>query len=494
MRAGADCRQPSGGAFERGAGPERRALRPGPLPRLRVRRAHRLPGRPRAGAAAPRRRRRSRPPCGSAPSTACRSSPAAPAPASPAARCRSRDGVVIALARLKRVLEVDPVEPARRRRAGRDQPGDHRGGRAARALLRARPVQPAGLHDRRQRRRELRRRALPEVRLHDQPRARRRGRAARRLGRARSARRRGEQRRPGPARACSSAPRARSASPRRSPCGCCAPRRRCARCWPPSRRSGRAGDAVSDIIAAGHRAGGGRDDGHPRDRGRRGGGPRRLPASTSAAALLVELDGPAAECDTQFEQVKEICAEHGCTRAAHRRLAPRSARDLEGPQGGVRRDGPDLADYFVQDGVVPRTRLAEVLRPDRASWATRPGCGSPTSSTPATATCTRWCSTSAAAGETERAEQLSGAIAELCVELGGSLSGRARHRHGQGVLDAEDVRRGRPGGDAPGALRLRPARALQPGQGVSHAAAVRRAPRALPAAPAGGGGGDRAAR
>ena len=36
---------------------------------------------------------------------------------------------------------------------------------------------------------------------------------------------------------------------------------------------------------------------------------------------------------------------------------------------------------------------------------------------------------SAAAGETERAEHLSGAIAELCVELGGSLSGE----HGIGT-------------------------------------------------------------
>ena len=30
--------------------------------------------------------------------------------------------------------------------------------------------------------------------------------------------------------------------------------------------------------------------------------------------LIVELDGPTAECDTQFDQVKEICDRHGCTR------------------------------------------------------------------------------------------------------------------------------------------------------------------------------------
>ena len=65
-------------------------------------------------------------------------------------------------------------------RARRDQPRDHPAGRALRLLLRARSVESAGLLDRRQRRRELRRRALPEVRVHRAPRARRRGGAARR--------------------------------------------------------------------------------------------------------------------------------------------------------------------------------------------------------------------------------------------------------------------------------------------------------------------------
>ena len=44
--------------------------------------------------------------------------------------------------------------------------------------------------------------------------------------------------------------------------------------------------------------------------------------------------------------------------------------------------------YYVQDGVIPRTRLAEVLRQIDA-LAAEYGCGWPTCSTPATATCTR---------------------------------------------------------------------------------------------------------
>ena len=98
------------------------------------------------------------------------------------------DGIVISLARLNRILEVDlergrvVVEP------GVTNLDVTRAVAADGLLLRARPVEPAGLHDRRQRRRELRRRALPEVRLHRQPRPRRRRRAARRRARRRSRR------------------------------------------------------------------------------------------------------------------------------------------------------------------------------------------------------------------------------------------------------------------------------------------------------------------
>ena len=104
-----------------------------------------------------------------------------------------------------------PREPARRRRARRREPRRDACRRGARLLLRARSLEPAGVHDRGQRRRELGRRALPEVRLHDAPRhgadlraARRRGRRARRRssrpGRPRPAR--GDRRLRGHARDC----------------------------------------------------------------------------------------------------------------------------------------------------------------------------------------------------------------------------------------------------------------------------------------------------
>ncbi len=60
--------------------------------------------------------------------------------------------------------QARPVQPHGGGAVRRAQPGHQRGGGAARPVLRARPQQPDRLHHRRQRGRELRRRALPEIR------------------------------------------------------------------------------------------------------------------------------------------------------------------------------------------------------------------------------------------------------------------------------------------------------------------------------------------
>ena len=92
------------------------------------------------------------------------------------------DGVLVVLSPDDAtILEVAVGRPAGGRRARGDQPRTSRGRRRPDGYYYAPdPSQPAGVLDRRQRRGELRRRALPEVRLHRQPRARARGGAARR--------------------------------------------------------------------------------------------------------------------------------------------------------------------------------------------------------------------------------------------------------------------------------------------------------------------------
>ncbi|MDT7648700.1 MAG: glycolate oxidase, partial [Pseudonocardiales bacterium] len=130
----------------------------------------------------------------------------------------------------------------------------------------------------------------------------------------------------------------------------------------------------------------------------------------------------------QFEQVKEICDRHGCTRLHIAGSPEERAAIWRGRKAAFAAVGRISPDYFVQDGVVPRTRLAEVL--DRIAGMGRDaGIRVANVFHAGDGNLHPLVLYSAAAGETERAEKLSGEIAELCVELGGSLSGE----HGIGT-------------------------------------------------------------
>jgi len=146
------------------------------------------------------------------------------------------------------------------------------------------------------------------------------------------------------------------------------------------------------------------------------------------AALIVELDGPAEECGVQFEQVKAICEKHGCTRLHIAGSADERAAIWRGRKAAFAAVGRISPDYFVQDGVVPRTRLAEVL--DRiAAMGAEAGLRVANVFHAGDGNLHPLVLYNADAGETEQAEHLSGGIAELCVEMGGSLSGE----HGIGT-------------------------------------------------------------
>ncbi len=79
------------------------------------------------------------------------------------------------------------------------------------------------------------------------------------------------------------------------------------------------------------------------------------------AALLVELDGPAPECESLFQEVSALCQRVGATEV--RVAADERERALlwKGRRGAFSAMGRVSPDYYVQDGVVPRSRLAEVL-------------------------------------------------------------------------------------------------------------------------------------
>jgi glycolate oxidase len=78
--------------------------------------------------------------------------------------------------------------------------------------------------------------------------------------------------------------------------------------------------------------------------------------------LLVELDGPEAEVRALMEQVNEICRAHG---AWEIRLAQTETERMlvwKGRKAACASVGRISPSYIVQDGVIPRTRLPQVLR------------------------------------------------------------------------------------------------------------------------------------
>ena len=193
----------------------------------------------------------------------------------------------------------------------------------------------------------------------------------------------------------------------------------------------------------------------------------------AGAVLVVELDGAAAEVEHQFAQVEGFCREAG---AFEIRIA---ADDVEralfwkGRKSAFAAVGRISPDYIVQDGVIPRTVLPEVLRRIaalsessgvRVANVFHAGDGNLHPLV---------LFDDAVEGQAERAEEVSGGDPRPLHRARRVDHRRARRRLRQGQVHAADVLRRRPRHHAAGALRLRPGRDLQPRQGVSHAAPVR---------------------
>jgi glycolate oxidase len=149
----------------------------------------------------------------------------------------------------------------------------------------------------------------------------------------------------------------------------------------------------------------------------------------AGAALVVELDGPEAGLDEEFARVRELCETSGAGKIrvadtdAERRLIWKGRKAAFAAMGRI------APNYFVQDGVIPRTRLGAVLTQIadlgqqaglRVANVFHAGDGN---LHPLVLYDGR------DEGEAARAEALSTRIAELCVEHGGSLTGE----HGVGV-------------------------------------------------------------
>jgi glycolate oxidase len=190
-----------------------------------------------------------------------------------------------------------------------------------------------------------------------------------------------------------------------------------------------AGQAVSDIISAGIIPGGMEmmdnfsinavenvvaTNCYPRD---------------AAAILLIELDGLAVEVEANSERVSAICRQNGA-RSIRVATDPQERFTLwKGRKAAFAAMGQISPDYYVQDGVIPRTKLQDVLHKIellsqkhgyRVANVFHAGDGNLhplilyDNSIP---------------GQLEQVEELGGEILKLCVAVGGSISGE----HGVGA-------------------------------------------------------------
>jgi glycolate oxidase len=149
----------------------------------------------------------------------------------------------------------------------------------------------------------------------------------------------------------------------------------------------------------------------------------------AGAALIIELDGPREECLVGLERLTQLCSEAG---ALDVRIAQsETERDLiwRTRKAAFAAMGRIAPAYYVQDGVIPRTRLSEVLREIdglatdydlRVANVFHAGDGNLHPLV---------CYDSGVEGEAARAEELAGLIIKACVDAGGSITGE----HGVGI-------------------------------------------------------------
>jgi glycolate oxidase len=162
------------------------------------------------------------------------------------------------------------------------------------------------------------------------------------------------------------------------------------------------------------------------------------------ALLLVELDGPAPQVEADFAAVDRICRDCGAWEL--RTAADDHERALlwKGRKAAFAAMGRVSPDYYVQDGVVPRTKLPEVLRRIEAlsdEYGLRVGNvfhAGDGNLHPLVLY------DGAVEGQAAQAQRLAEAILEACIDAGGSLTGE----HGIGVdkacsmpllFDADDL-------------------------------------------------------
>jgi glycolate oxidase len=157
--------------------------------------------------------------------------------------------------------------------------------------------------------------------------------------------------------------------------------------------------------------------------------------AAAAAVLLIELDGPRAETEAQAERAVALCRERGAIEVrvarddAERALLWKGRKEAAGAVGRL------APTYLLQDAVVPRSRLPQIMR-EMAAIAARhqvlianvfhAGDGN---------LHPLICYDDRVPAELERAKLANEELLEACIALGGSVTGE----HGIGFDKAKNL-------------------------------------------------------
>ncbi|MBD2233627.1 glycolate oxidase subunit GlcD [Phormidium tenue] len=149
----------------------------------------------------------------------------------------------------------------------------------------------------------------------------------------------------------------------------------------------------------------------------------------AAAILLIEIDGLPAEVEATGDRIANLCRQNGARTITIATDADERLRLWKGRKAAFAAMGKLSPDYYVQDGVIPRTQLPYVLKEIealgdkhgyRVANVFHAGDGN---------LHPLILYDNAIPGQLEQVEDLGGDILKLCVRVGGSISGE----HGIGA-------------------------------------------------------------
>ena len=149
----------------------------------------------------------------------------------------------------------------------------------------------------------------------------------------------------------------------------------------------------------------------------------------ATAILLIEIDGLEAEVAAMSDRIKALCRQNGARNVATAVDPEERLRLWKGRKAAFAAMGKLSPDYYVQDGVIPRTQLPYVLREIealgekhgyRVANVFHAGDGN---------LHPLILYNNAVPGQLAKVEELGGDILKLCVKVGGSISGE----HGIGA-------------------------------------------------------------